>query len=107
MHNDPGSTKSAKNAAVTPAIAPSRSRSPYDCSVHRVPMVKEVILLSPEGRGFTGLQQVSFFRCPMTNPQTKPHQKGYDPQGRCLQMKPNKWENRKMYDRTMEKTSSE
>lgn len=54
----------------------SRS-SPYDCSIHRVPLVLTVVELSPFGHRMTGITRVEFFKCPVDG---------------CNYCKPNKWQ---------------
>lgn len=44
----------------------------------------EVIELSPMGRALTNIRRVSFYRCPEKDNATA--------DGRCMFMKPNKWQ---------------
>ena len=89
-------------------------RSRYECPYHRRALVKEVITVSAFGRACGGPRVVSFYRCPYTYP-TKVRRimplhslpdallgtdqrlsavARVDSEGRCLFMRPDKWQRR-------------
>jgi hypothetical protein len=76
-----------------------------ECPTHRVELVLETIVLSPMGRALTNIQRVQFLRCPAMAPENcGTGHKGYSPDGRCMFMRPFKWQKYPLTPRRGSKT---
>jgi hypothetical protein len=68
----------------------------YECPVHRCDCVLETHYLSPMGKELSGMNRVTFYRCPAIKPTGE----------RCTFMRPNKWQRRPVTKRKTQKPAT-